>query len=54
VFFADLAQLQRIYRVLSIMGLGVLLLLTSYLYQRMRGTGLGDDRADEDPARLQG
>lgn len=38
VFFGDLSQLERIYRVLSIMGLGVLLLLTSYLYQRMRDT----------------
>ena len=34
VFMVDLAQLDRFYRVLSIVGLGVLLLVTSYLYQR--------------------
>jgi uncharacterized membrane protein len=36
VFFLDLAELERIYRVLSVIVLGVLLLLTSYLYQRTR------------------
>ena len=36
VFFGDLADLQQIYRVLSFIGLGALLLLTSYLYQRIR------------------
>ena len=36
VFFGDLAQLQQIHRVLSFIGLGLLLLLTSYLYQRTR------------------
>lgn len=46
VFFGDLAHLQQIYRVLSFIGLGLLLLLTSYLYQRMRGTLL----AEEGPA----
>ena len=51
VFFADLAQLDRIYRVLSIMGLGVLLLLTSYLYQRMRGATSGAEAAGNGPAR---
>lgn len=34
VVFIDLAYLSQIYRVLSIVGLGVLLLITSYLYQR--------------------
>jgi uncharacterized membrane protein len=38
VFFSDLAELQRIYRVMSLIGLGITLLLTSYLYQRMRRT----------------
>jgi uncharacterized membrane protein len=38
VFFSDLAELERIYRVMSVIGLGITLLLTSYLYQRMRGT----------------
>ena len=36
VFLIDLSELDRIYRVLSILGLGVMLLLTSYLYQRSR------------------
>jgi uncharacterized membrane protein len=43
VFFGDLAQLQQIYRVLSFIGLGLLLLLTSYLYQRMRDRLLGEE-----------
>jgi hypothetical protein len=34
VFGFDLTELDRIYRVLSIIGLGVTLLVTSYLYQR--------------------
>jgi uncharacterized membrane protein len=34
VFAIDLAELDRLYRVLSVMGLGVMLLMTSYLYQR--------------------
>jgi uncharacterized membrane protein len=34
VFMIDLAALDRIYRVISVIGLGVLLLMTSYLYQR--------------------
>jgi uncharacterized membrane protein len=37
VFAIDLAELDRIYRVLSVVGLGVTLLLTSYLYQRTTG-----------------
>ena len=36
VFLVDLAELDRIYRVASIIGLGVLLLITSYLYQRAK------------------
>lgn len=44
VFFGDLAGLQQIYRVLSFIGLGVLLLLTSFLYQRMRGSILKEER----------
>jgi uncharacterized membrane protein len=35
VFAIDLAELDRIYRVLSIIGLGLTLLLTSYLYQKL-------------------
>jgi len=36
VFALDMAQLDRIYRVSSVIGLGILLLLTSYLYNRSR------------------
>jgi uncharacterized membrane protein len=36
VFMIDMASLDRIYRVASVIGLGVLLLATSYLYQRTR------------------
>jgi uncharacterized membrane protein len=36
VFFADMANLERVYRILSIIGLGIALLVTSYLYQRAR------------------
>jgi uncharacterized membrane protein len=44
VFTIDLAALERIYRVLSIIGLGMLLLMSSYLYQRSRHVrSLGED-----------
>jgi uncharacterized membrane protein len=36
VFVSDMAELDRIYRVASIIGLGTLLLVTSYLYTRSR------------------
>jgi uncharacterized membrane protein len=36
VFASDIAQLERIYRVSSVIGLGMLLLLTSYLYNRSK------------------
>jgi uncharacterized membrane protein len=36
VFAIDLAELRQIYRVLSVLGLGVMLLVTSYLYHRTR------------------
>ena len=36
VFFFDLAALEQVYRVSSVIGLGLLLLMTSYLYNRMR------------------
>jgi uncharacterized membrane protein len=38
VFFVDMAHLERIYRILSVIGLGIALLVTSYLYQRIRVT----------------
>jgi uncharacterized membrane protein len=43
VFAVDLASLDRLYRVASVIGLGVLLLVASYLYQRARAT-VGDSR----------
>jgi uncharacterized membrane protein len=36
VFLVDMAELERVYRVVSVIGLGVMLLATSYLYQRFR------------------
>jgi uncharacterized membrane protein len=36
VFTADLAELDQAYRVLSAIGLGVLLLIASFLYQRFK------------------
>jgi uncharacterized membrane protein len=36
VFASDMAELERIYRVSSVIGLGILLLLTSYLYNRSK------------------
>jgi uncharacterized membrane protein len=48
VFFSDLAHLEQIYRVLSLIGLGLLLLLTSYLYQRMRATLAADGSGPEE------
>ena len=36
VFVVDLSDLERIYRVLSVIGLGVMLLMSSYMYQRFR------------------
>jgi uncharacterized membrane protein len=35
VFFVDLAELDRVSRMLSVIGLGLLLLTASYLYQRL-------------------
>jgi uncharacterized membrane protein len=36
VFALDLSELDRIYRISSVLGLGILLLLTSYLYSRSK------------------
>jgi hypothetical protein len=49
VFALDMAELDRIYRVSSVIGLGVLLLLTSYLYNRSEREKTG---IDDGPARL--
>ena len=50
VFFQDLAHLEQVHRVLSFIGLGLLLLLTSYLYQRMRGSILAEESRPEGSA----
>jgi uncharacterized membrane protein len=36
VFVIDMAELERVYRIVSVIGLGVMLLATSYLYQRFK------------------
>ncbi len=36
VFLVDMAELERAYRIVSVIGLGVMLLATSYLYQRFK------------------
>lgn len=41
VFLYDLANLEQIYRVLSFIGLGLLLLASAYAYQRVRGSMRG-------------
>jgi uncharacterized membrane protein len=45
VFAVDLSELDRIYRILSIVALGALLLVTSYLYQRYRSRIEAPDEA---------
>jgi uncharacterized membrane protein len=45
VFLLDLSELEQGYRVLSAIGLGVLLLLASFLYQRFREELSGEERA---------
>jgi len=44
VFLVDISTLDRVYKMLSVMALGVLLLIASYLYQRLR-TELRDQDA---------
>jgi uncharacterized membrane protein len=42
VVLVDLAELDRVYRVLSVIGLGLLLIVASYLYQRFMADGDGE------------
>jgi hypothetical protein len=49
VFFVDIATLDRVYKMLSVMVLGVLLLVASYLYQRLK-TPLIPEESGQDPA----
>lgn len=46
VFLVDLATLDRVYKMASVMGLGILLLIASYLYQRLRTTELASKVAE--------
>jgi hypothetical protein len=45
VLTKDIAELDRVYRMLSVLGLGALLVVASYLYQRMVTTRRPDDAA---------
>ena len=45
VLTKDIAELDRVYRMLSVLGLGALLVAASYLYQRMVTTRRPDDAA---------
>ncbi len=49
VFFFDLSFLERIYRIISFIGLGVILLIVSFMYQRFRSRitefVLGEEKA---------
>jgi uncharacterized membrane protein len=45
VFLYDLAALTSVYRVASFIGLGLLLLLAAFAYQRLRPEPLQDLRA---------
>lgn len=42
IFFYDLSFLETLYRIVSFIGLGIILLTVSYLYQRYRGAILDD------------
>lgn len=48
VFWLDIWTLRQFYRILSVVGLGVLLLIVAFLYQRYRGTILGSTPSEED------
>jgi uncharacterized membrane protein len=45
VFLYDLASLDQMARVLSLLGLGLLLLAATFLYQRLAGAG---DKQEEE------
>ena len=49
VFFVDIATLDRVYKMLSVMVLGVLLLVASYLYQRLKTQQDAADAAEMPP-----
>jgi uncharacterized membrane protein len=46
IFIYDLSFLETLYRIFSFIGLGVILLAVSYLYQRYKGIILEDSKPD--------
>ena len=50
IFLYDLSFLETLYRIVSFMGLGVILLIVSWLFQRYRDAILGGDAAEPPPA----
>ena len=51
VFLVDLSSLGGIYRILGFMGVGLVLLAVSFLYQRGRGNDLPQSRRADQPQR---
>jgi uncharacterized membrane protein len=49
VFVVDIATLDRVYKMLSVMVLGILLLVASYLYQRLRAPDASFESPNESP-----
>jgi uncharacterized membrane protein len=49
IFLYDLSGLDTLYRIFSFMGLGLILLGSSYLYQRFKGIILGEEAIDTAP-----
>ena len=43
IFIYDLSFLETIYRIFSFIGLGLILLITSYFYQQFRSVIFGDE-----------
>jgi uncharacterized membrane protein len=50
IFFHDLSFLETLYRIFSFIGLGIILLAASYLYQRNKDVILGSGGAGTTPA----
>jgi uncharacterized membrane protein len=50
IFIYDLSFLETLYRIFSFIGLGVILLVVSYLYQRYKAVILGEVATIERPA----
>jgi len=47
IFIYDLSFLETLYRIFSFIGLGLILLITSYFYHRFRTIIFGEDTSDE-------